>query len=258
MRAERRAGGASPQRAAALASPRPSRGRRMSQAGGLSAAGNPRVSTGVTRSPAAEIEQVWAEDLGAPLGCHTGGNQVCMLEKVPNTGSWTDSAVHAVHQPRLFWLTPGGDMGAPCIALRPDRGAAVHQPLEAAGGVPAAEQNHSTGRAQGEVWRLQAASCCAPKQHRSCVSATGYDLGCLRRQRSCLYVRLQSRRLLQVIWKLFELCPTPEAAVAADTKDISAIIDTLGFYKRAAAFQRFSDDYVKKQVCCCACAHVPA
>jgi endonuclease III len=83
----------------------------------------------------------------------------------------------------------------------------------------------------------------------SCVSATGYDLGCLRRQRSCLYVHLQSRRLLQVIWKLFELCPTPEAAVAADTKDISAIIDTLGFYKRAAAFQRFSDDYVQKQVC---------
>ena len=37
--------------------------------------------------------------------------------------------------------------------------------------------------------------------------------------------------------------------MAAETKDISAIIDTLGFYKRAAAFQRFSDDYVKKQVC---------
>ena len=63
--------------------------------------------------------------------------------------------------------------------------------------------------------------------------------------------------LLQVIWKLFELCPTPEAAVAADTKDISAIIDTLGFYKRAAAFQRFSDDYVKKQVWCYAGAHLP-
>jgi hypothetical protein len=36
--------------------------------------------------------------------------------------------------------------------------------------------------------------------------------------------------------------------VAAETKDISAIIDTLGFYKRAAAFQRFSHDYVNKQV----------
>jgi hypothetical protein len=44
VRAERQAGGASPQRAAALASPRPSRGRRMSQAGGLVATGDPRVS----------------------------------------------------------------------------------------------------------------------------------------------------------------------------------------------------------------------
>lgn len=43
MRAARHAGGESPKRPSPLASPRPSRGRRMSQAGGLSAAGNPRV-----------------------------------------------------------------------------------------------------------------------------------------------------------------------------------------------------------------------
>lgn len=62
---------------------------------------------------------------------------------------------------------------------------------------------------------------------------------------------------LQVIWELFKLCPTPEAAVAAATKDISAIIDTLGFYKRAAAFQRFSRDYIEKQVLGCPIKQCP-
>ena len=52
----------------------------------------------------------------------------------------------------------------------------------------------------------------------------------------------------QVIWSLFKLCPTPAAAVVADPQQVSAITDCLGFYKRAAAFQRFSHDYLEKQV----------
>lgn len=40
-------------------------------------------------------------------------------------------------------------MGAAGIALRPHRGAAVHGPLEAAAGVPAAEQDHRARRAAG-------------------------------------------------------------------------------------------------------------
>lgn len=34
----------------------------------------------------------------------------------------------------------------------------------------------------------------------------------------------------------------------ADMRQISAVIDCLGFYKRAAAVQRFSRDYIEKQV----------
>lgn len=53
----------------------------------------------------------------------------------------------------------------------------------------------------------------------------------------------------QVIWRLFEMCPTPAAAVAADQAAIRDLIRPLGlFNKRAAAVQRFSLEYAEKQV----------
>lgn len=52
----------------------------------------------------------------------------------------------------------------------------------------------------------------------------------------------------KVIWKLFELMPTPEAAVAANVDDIRRIIEPLGLIKRAPMLQRFSQEYMEKQV----------
>jgi hypothetical protein len=61
----------------------------------------------------------------------------------------------------------------------------------------------------------------------------------------------------RVIWRLFELCPTPQAAVAADVSAIRAIIQPLGlFNKRAVAVQRFSQDYTDKEVRACVCVRV--
>lgn len=52
-----------------------------------------------------------------------------------------------------------------------------------------------------------------------------------------------------MFWKLLELCPTPEAAVAADTGAIRDIIAPLGLHnKRAVAVQRLSHDYLEKDV----------
>lgn len=63
---------------------------------------------------------------------------------------------------------------------------------------------------------------------------------------------LQVRR---VFWKLLELCPTPEAAVAADTAAIRDIIAPLGLHnKRAVAVQRLSQDYLQKEVGAWVCA----
>jgi hypothetical protein len=59
-------------------------------------------------------------------------------------------------------------------------------------------------------------------------------------------VLVQVRR---VFWKLLELCPTPEAAMAADTAAIRDIITPLGLHnKRAVAVQRLSQDYMQKDV----------
>ena len=53
----------------------------------------------------------------------------------------------------------------------------------------------------------------------------------------------------KVIWRLFELMPTPEAAVAADTEAIRRLIEPLGLApKRAPMLQRFSREYTEKQV----------
>ena len=52
-----------------------------------------------------------------------------------------------------------------------------------------------------------------------------------------------------MIWDLFALCPTPEAAVAANQAAIRDLVRPLGlFNKRAAAVQRFSREYMEKQV----------
>lgn len=45
----------------------------------------------------------------------------------------------------------------------------------------------------------------------------------------------------RVIWDLFKLIPTAEAAIAADTEAIGKVIYSLGLQnKRAALIQRFS------------------
>lgn len=52
----------------------------------------------------------------------------------------------------------------------------------------------------------------------------------------------------KVIWELFQLCPTPAAAVAADVQQVQALIQPLGlFRKRALAIQQLSQDYLYKQ-----------
>lgn len=59
---------------------------------------------------------------------------------------------------------------------------------------------------------------------------------------SCLQVR-------KILYQLFELCPTPEAAIEADTAVVEGIIRPLGlFRKRALMFKRFSREYIEKQV----------
>lgn len=151
VRAARHAGGSSPQKAAPLLSPRPSQGRRMSQAGGLAATGNPRVRQQTAAS------HLTALPGAVPEGLSSAG---CCLD-LPEHLSCTDFGTAT---PRI--VTSGvcaadGDLGAAGVALRPDRGAAVHRPLEAAGGVPAAEQDHRAGRAQGDAWRQSVVECCS-------------------------------------------------------------------------------------------------
>lgn len=53
----------------------------------------------------------------------------------------------------------------------------------------------------------------------------------------------------KVIWNLFELLPTPEAAMEADAAPIRKLIEPLGLApKRAPMLIRFSREYVEKQV----------
>jgi methyl-CpG-binding domain protein 4 len=52
----------------------------------------------------------------------------------------------------------------------------------------------------------------------------------------------------RVVWRLFKLCPTPEAALAADVARIEAIIQPLGlFRKRALSIRRLSHEYLHSQ-----------
>lgn len=54
-------------------------------------------------------------------------------------------------------------------------------------------------------------------------------------------------QMRRVIWDLFALCPTPEAAVAVETEKIEEVIQPLGLQKkRARMIQKFSKDYLGK------------
>uniref|UniRef100_A0A061RHZ0 Methyl-CpG-binding domain protein 4 n=1 Tax=Tetraselmis sp. GSL018 TaxID=582737 RepID=A0A061RHZ0_9CHLO len=51
----------------------------------------------------------------------------------------------------------------------------------------------------------------------------------------------------RVIWDLFRMCPTPEAAIATDLAEIEQLILPLGLHrKRARDIKRFSEDYLTK------------
>ena len=53
-----------------------------------------------------------------------------------------------------------------------------------------------------------------------------------------------------MIWKLFELIPTPEEAIHADVEAVRELIEPLGLApKRAPMLIRFSKEYVEKKVC---------
>lgn len=60
----------------------------------------------------------------------------------------------------------------------------------------------------------------------------------------------------KVIWKLFEMMPTPESARNADVAAVQKLIEPLGLApKRAPMLIRFSREYMEKQVH--AVAHMP-
>eukprot|EP00775_Hariotina_reticulata_P002680 gene2680-2981_t len=68
-------------------------------------------------------------------------------------------------------------------------------------------------------------------------------LGCM------LLNKTSGKQVRSVFWRLLQLCPTPEAAVTADVDDIRAIITPLGLHnKRAVAVQRFSYDFIHKEL----------
>ncbi|KAI8463486.1 MAG: DNA glycosylase [Monoraphidium minutum] len=69
---------------------------------------------------------------------------------------------------------------------------------------------------------------------------------------ACMLLNKTSgKQVRQVIWRLFDLCPTPQAVAAADQGALRDLIRPLGlFNKRAAAVQRFSREYVEKEWSC--------
>lgn len=71
----------------------------------------------------------------------------------------------------------------------------------------------------------------------------------LSRKLPCCLPSAAFPQVRRVFWQLLELCPTPEAAIAADTAAIRAIIAPLGLHnKRAVAVQRLSQDFLHKDV----------
>lgn len=70
-----------------------------------------------------------------------------------------------------------------------------------------------------------------------------------------LIYALVSLQVRKVIWRLFDLMPTPEEAMHADVEAVRELIEPLGLApKRAPMLIRFSKEYVEKQVC----GHGPA
>jgi hypothetical protein len=68
-------------------------------------------------------------------------------------------------------------------------------------------------------------------------------------ERGALEKGMDAVQVRKVIWKLFKLMPTPEAAMAADVEAIRALIEPLGLApKRAPMLKRFSQEYLQKQV----------
>ena len=64
--------------------------------------------------------------------------------------------------------------------------------------------------------------------------------------RNCLPAFVQVRKIL---WNLFQLAPSPEAAVGVDVALVEELIKPLGlFRKRAVMFKRFSREYLEKDV----------
>ena len=64
--------------------------------------------------------------------------------------------------------------------------------------------------------------------------------------RNCIPASVQVRKIL---WNLFQLAPSPEAAVGVDVALVEELIKPLGlFRKRAVMFKRFSQEYIEKDV----------
>ncbi|KAI5068092.1 hypothetical protein GOP47_0016437 [Adiantum capillus-veneris] len=65
---------------------------------------------------------------------------------------------------------------------------------------------------------------------------------------ACMLLNKTSgKQMRKIIWDLFDLCPTPEAAVEVETSKIEDVIRGLGLQnKRARMIQKFSKDYLGK------------
>ncbi|MCO5566940.1 hypothetical protein L7F22_020623 [Adiantum nelumboides] len=65
---------------------------------------------------------------------------------------------------------------------------------------------------------------------------------------ACMLLNKTSgKQMRKIIWDLFDLCPTPEAAVIIETSKIENVIWRLGLQKkRALMIQKFSSDYLGK------------
>lgn len=62
-------------------------------------------------------------------------------------------------------------------------------------------------------------------------------------------VRCGRGQVRKILWKLFELAPTPESGATVDTAQVEEIIKPLGlFRKRALMFKRFSQEYLETNV----------
>jgi len=63
---------------------------------------------------------------------------------------------------------------------------------------------------------------------------------------TCTFLNCTRRgQVEKVVWKFFELYPTPEALLAAPDEEVQEVIRTLGFYKRrTTALKRLSEDFI--------------